>query len=154
MKKVFISIICSFLCILLSAEHISFEEAHIISRNFTKDLRTHFNDKVTLLSGELIFREGIEVAYVFHFLPRGYVIISAEDYLPPIKMYSLKNNFGKEGKPLEEFIFNQYLELINKVNSSVIDPEKYFMDKNRRDFRFLTRKLIPLQKNVGACPES
>jgi hypothetical protein len=145
MKKVFISIICLFLSILLSAEHISFEEAHMIAKNFTKNLRAHFKDDVTLRSGDLILREGIEVAYVFHFKPRGYMIVSAEDYLPPIKMYSLKNNFGKEGKPLEDFIFNQYLEIINKVNASVIDPETYFMEKNRRDFRLLTRKLHPLQ---------
>ena len=151
MKKVFISIICLFLSIILSAEPISFEEAHMIAKNFTKNLRTHFKDDVTLRSGEPILREGIEVAYVFHFNPRGYMIVSAEDYLPPIKMYSLKNNFGKEGKPLEELIFRQYLEIMNKVNASVIDPGTYFMEKNRRDFRLLTGECLPLQKTMASA---
>jgi hypothetical protein len=145
MKKILIFFMCSFLCFSLLAEHVSFEEAQIIAKNWTEHLINDFNDHVTPISGETIVREGIEVAHVFHFFPLGYVIISAEDYLPPIKMYSLKNNFGKEGKKLEGLVFDRYLEIINKVNIGAIDPGKVFMAKNKRDFQLLKGVPFPFR---------
>jgi hypothetical protein len=40
---------------------------------------------------------------------------------------------------------------MNNVNSSIIDPETYFMEKNRRDFRLLTRECLPLQITMAAA---
>jgi hypothetical protein len=149
MKKICIFIIFLCSCILVSAEPISFEVANRIARNWVINLQTCYNDDVTLLDGESIMRDGIVVGHVFHFYPRGYVIVSAQDYLPPIKVYSLKNNFADEGESLEEFIFKQNLEIIKKVKSAELDPEKYFMEKNRKDFRFLTREFPPLKKVIS-----
>ncbi|NIM13083.1 MAG: hypothetical protein GTO45_13285 [Candidatus Aminicenantes bacterium] len=149
MKKICLFIICLFVCIPVFAEPIPFEKAHMIARNWAISLKTCYNDDVTVLAGESIVREGITVAHVFHFSPRGYVMVSAEDYLPPIKVYSLKNNFGEEGKPLEEFIFNQNLEIIEKAKSGVLDPQKYFMERNRNDFKLLTREFPPLKRVIS-----
>jgi hypothetical protein len=148
-KKICIFIIFLCGCILVSAESIPFEEANRIARNWVINLQTCYNDYVTLLDGESIVRDGIVVGHVFHFYPRGYVIVSSQDYLPPIKVYSFKNNFADEGKSLEEFIFKQNLEIIKKVNSAELVPEKYFMEKNRKDFRFLTREFPPLEKVIS-----
>jgi hypothetical protein len=145
MKKIFIYFICSIFCFSVLAEHVPFEEAQIIANNWTEHLRNNYNDHVILLSGETIMRKGIEVAHVFHFFPRGYVIISAEDYLPPIKMYSLKNDFSKEGEQLEELVFAQYREIIDKVNTSIIVPEKVFMAKNKKDFQRLKSISFPFR---------
>lgn len=137
MKKCFIFFILIFLSLPIFSAHVSFEDACIVAKNWANILRTDFNHRVTILSGESIKREDIDVAYVFHFSPRGYVIVSAEDYLPPIKLYSLNNNFGKEGKPFEETILNQYLEIINAVNSSRVNPRECFSEKNRENFKLL-----------------
>jgi hypothetical protein len=149
MKKICIFIIFLCGCILVSAEPITFEVANRIARNWVINLQTCYNDDVTLLDGESIVRDGIVVGHVFHFYPRGYVIVSAQDYLPPIKAYSLKNNFADEGKSLEEFIFKQNLGIIEKVKSAELNPETYFMEKNRKDFRFLTREFPPLKKVIS-----
>ena len=148
-KKIYSLVIFLCGCILVSAEPISFERANRIARNWVINLQTCYNDNVTLLDGESILRDGIVVGHVFHFYPRGYVIVSAQDYLPPIKVYSLKNNFADEGKSLEEFIFRQNLEIIKKVNSAELDPEGFFMEKNRKDFRFLTREFPPRKKAIS-----
>lgn len=140
MKRISIFIIGVLVCISVFAEPIPFEKAQLIAGNWTLYLKTWFNDDVTLMGGESIIREGMVVAHVFHFSPRGYVMVSAEDYLPPIKMYSLKNNFGEEGESLEEFTFNRYLQIIKNVKSGAIDAKTLFAEKNRMDCKCLTSK--------------
>lgn len=137
MRRILLIIIFLLLCLSLFAGHISFEDARIIARNWVAHLNEHFNDGVALASGESIVKDGIEVAHVFRFLPRGYVIVSAEDYLPPVKMYSLKNNFGNEGKEVEEMVFKQYREIIGKICAEGIDPAKVFLRKNKTAFERL-----------------
>ena len=117
MKRIIFFIIFLLLFLSLPAEHVSFEDARIIARNWAVHLKENFNDHVSPASGESIVKDGIVVAHVFRFLPRGYVIVSAEDYLPPVKMYSLKNNFGNEGKEVEEMVFKQYREIIGKIRA-------------------------------------
>jgi len=137
MKRIIFFIIFLLLFLSLPAEHVSFEEARIIARNWAVHLKENFNDHVSPASGESIVKDGIEVAYVFRFLPRGYVIVSAEDYLPPVKMYSLNNNFGIEGKEVEEMVFKQYREIIGKIRAEGIDPARVFMGKNKTAFERL-----------------
>ncbi len=74
------------------AREITFNEAQIIAENWTEILEEDFGDQVRVMKGQEIVRENILVAYVFDFYPKGYVIISGQDYLPPIKMYSLNND--------------------------------------------------------------
>ena len=138
MKTFFIIILALILSVSIFAGQVSFDHAQAAAENWAHHLRTTFNDPVTVASGETIFRDGNVVAYVFHLNPRGYIMISAEDYLPPVKIYSLKNNFGKEGKELEEFVFNQYARIIEKVNNSEIDPGQWFDERNKREFKRLS----------------
>lgn len=139
MKKNLVFIFVLTLCISIFAGQVSFDRAQTAAENWARHLRTTFNDPAAVVSGETILREGTVVAYVFHLHPRGYILVSAEDYLPPVKLYSLANNFGEEGKELEEFIFNQYVRIIEKVNNSEIDPGLWFDRRNKRNFRRLSR---------------
>lgn len=143
MKNFFIIILALILSVSIFAGQVSFDRAQTAAENWADHLRTTFNDPVTVVSGETIFRNGTVVAYVFHLNPRGYIMISAEDYLPPVKIYSLKNNFGKEGKELEEFVFNQYAHIIEKVKNSEIDPGLWFDERNKRNFKRLSRVSRP-----------
>ena len=138
-KKISILLLLLSLPFFIFPEHVSFAEAQTSAQNWTKILRHTFNNRVTGSAGEKILREGVEVAYVFHFSPRGYVVISAEDYLPPIKLYSLNNDFGKEGQALEEIVFSQYHEIITKVKAAAINPDTFFSTKNRTNFKLLQR---------------
>lgn len=137
MKKITIYIFLLFLCFTLPAERVSFEEARNVAENWTLLLKRSFNDTVSVTGGETIVRSGTTAAYVFHLYPRGYVVVSAEDYLPPVKVYSLKNNFGEEGNGLEEAIFTEYLDIMEMVKDAKIDPALCFDEKNKRNFRML-----------------
>lgn len=137
MRRILLIIIFLLLCLSLVAEHVSFEDARKIARNWVTHLKVNFNDHVSLGPGESIVKDGLEVAHVFRFLPRGYVIVSAEDYLPPVKMYSLKNNFGDEGKEVEEMVFKQFRDIIGRIRDRGIDPGKVFAGKNKTAFERL-----------------
>ena len=138
MKKSLFFIFVSILCVSIYAEQVPLDRAQTVAENWAAHLRTTFNDPAAVVSGETILREGTVVAYVFHLHPRGYILVSAEDYLPPVKIYSLKNNFGEEGKELEELVFNQYAHIIEKVNHSEILPGQYFDERNKQNFMRLS----------------
>jgi|GEM_PF-1183998 len=146
MKRLGFLFIFLFVCITLTAASVSFQDANTIAKNWASSLKTFFKEDVSVIKGESIKRDGVVVCHVFHFSPRGYVIVSAEDYLPPIKAYSLKNNLGKEGKSIEEHIFNHHLQIIKKVKSGEIDSKKYFLEKNVNDFKSLFGAFLPSKK--------
>lgn len=137
MRKIFILISLLILCIALPAEQVSFENARKIADNWTVLLKYTFRDSVSITRGETIKRNDTTLGHVFHLYPRGYILVSGEDYLPPVKLYSLKNNFGEEGIDLEEGIFTEYLDIVEKVNKSKIDPVVCFDEQNNRNFRML-----------------
>lgn len=133
------------------SDRVSFAEARNVALGWVDILNTGFKDKVALGDGERLVRRGIVAGYVFHFVPAGYVLIAAEDYLPPIKLYSLKNDFGREGRELEEQVLGGFCSLIRRVREKEIDPESYFMGSNRENFARLRaerRQASPLSSSV------
>ncbi len=134
------------------AEHVSFAVARQVAANWVKTLQADFKNQVALTSGELLNRDGIDVGYVFHFSPAGYVLVAAEDYLPPVKLYSLKNDFGREGKDLEEQVIGTLFSLIRKVNAKKLDPDRYFLKCNRDNFSFLRTRRSRAQMLLSADP--
>ena len=143
MKHFILVLILCLLGFTLVAAPVSFDQARMMAGNWADRLSTDFNELAAVVSGEAVIKDGITVAYVFHLQPQGYIIVSAQDYLPPIKLYSLKNNFGQEGKELEELIFNDNKVIIEKVNASVIDPETYFDRCNKMSTRHLLGESFP-----------
>ena len=137
-KKLFtISLSIIILAGIFYAREITYNEAQIIAENWTEILEEDFGDQVRVMDGREIFRENILVAYVFDFYPKGYVIISRQDYLPPIKMYSLKYNYKTSGEPLEHLVFETYKNIIKKVESENNLPESEEYKKNRNLIRNL-----------------
>ena len=142
MKKIVLFVLVSMVILasIVSAKQISFNEANIVAENWTVELESKFNDQVRIADGKEIIREGRIVAYVFYFYPKGYVIVSAQDYLPPIKMYSLENDFDTSGQVLEHLIFDNFSTIIDKVNKGELDTKKDFSGKNKRNFAYLLRE--------------
>ncbi len=121
-------------------KQITFNEAQIVAENWTFDLEENFNDQVRISDGREIFRENIIVAYVFDLYPKGFVIISPQDYLPPIKFYTLSNNFDKTGLFVQDVIFDGNKEIIKRVNIGKLVPEKSFKSRNMKNFRHYLRE--------------
>jgi hypothetical protein len=152
MKKILVFLLLLLCVWTVFAEHVSFAVARQVAANWVKTLQADFKDRVALTSGEILNRDGIDVGYVFHFSPAGYVLVAAEDYLPPVKLYSLKNDFGREGKDLEEQIVGTLFSLIRKVNAKKLDPDRYFLKCNRDNFSFLKTRRSRAQILLAADP--
>jgi hypothetical protein len=152
MKKVSLFMQLLLCAWLIFAEPVSFAEARQVAHNWVKILNSDFKDQVALIAGESLIRDGVVVGYVFHFAPVGYVLVAAEDFLPPVKLYSLKNDFGREGRDLEEQVIGNFSTLMRKVNAKALDPEKYFLKDNRDNFSFLKMERSPGQTLTTANP--
>jgi len=137
MKKIELFLLLLFCSWLAFGKHISFADARLVADNWVKMLNVEFKDPVALTSGDTLRRDGIDVGYVFHFSPAGYLLVAAQDYLPPVKLYSLKNDFGEEGRDLEDQVIGSLVSLIRKVEAKALDPDKYFHKSNRDNFSFL-----------------
>ena len=120
----------------LFPRQITFNEAQIVAENWTIDLEEKFNDQVRISDGREIYRDNIIVAYVFDLYPKGFVIISPQDYLPPIKMYSTESNFERSGGPLEDIIFKSTLKLIRAVDQGVLNKKINFSGRNKQVFKY------------------
>lgn len=139
-KRVLILILEFLICSVLISKEISFNDANIIAENWTRILEEKFDDQVRIKDGREIYRDSIIVAYVFEFYPKGYMVVSAQDYLPPIKMYSLENDFSTSGAPFEEQIFGDFKTIILKVKKGEITPKKEYLSKNKARFNRLLNR--------------
>lgn len=89
MKTAMLTLLCLLLG-LLSATAISYERATgFAGQQLSMLYPDHSLDSVDILSAD-----NIPFAYVFHLLPSGYLVISAQDELPPLLAYSGSSEFG------------------------------------------------------------
>jgi len=141
MRKNFL-ILVSILLISISifSKQITFDQANKIADNWTQILEEKFDDQVRIKDGHTIIRSGTTVAYVFEFYPKGYMIVSAEDYFSPVKFYSLKYDYKSSTKPLEELIFDRYNKAINLIKKGDLTPNKEIVEQNRAIFKRLINK--------------
>ncbi|MBN2344842.1 MAG: C10 family peptidase [Candidatus Aminicenantes bacterium] len=140
MKKLLVTAVLFLWFGMIFAAHVPFADAKQVAQNWVQILADEFRDRVTLAGGESLRRQGVVVGHVFHLAPSGFVLVAAEDYLPPVKLYSLKNEFGREGRTFEEQIIGNLQALIAKVNAGTLDPEKYFLGVNRDNFAWLKKE--------------
>ena len=121
----------------LHTKEISYSEARTVAEHWTIDLEQKFNDQVRIDYGQEIYRGESLVAYAFILYPKGYVVISSQDYLPPIKMYSITNSFNTSGSLIENSIFDENKMIIDAVKKGVLSEEKNFSRDNKRYFKEL-----------------
>ncbi|MEN8223182.1 MAG: C10 family peptidase, partial [Acidobacteriota bacterium] len=141
MKKISLFLILLLLTFYtIHTREISYNEAHIVAENWTVDLERNFNDQVRIFNGREIYRDNIVVAYVFDLYPKGYVIVSPQDYLPPIKFYTLSNNFDKAGLFVRDVIFDGNKEIIKRVNNGKLVPEESLKSRNNKKFKHYLRE--------------
>ena len=85
--------LCTLLCLLfgiLNATAISYERAaSYASQQLNVLYPDHAQDSYDVLTDN-----SQAIAYVFHLLPTGYLVVSAQDELPPLLAYSGSSEFG------------------------------------------------------------
>jgi len=136
-----ITILLLVFCGLVCPEHIGFEEAEIAAYNWTEILRTEFGEGVTIDpdSCRIITKNGIDTAYVFDFTKKGFVVISAEDYLPTVKFYTTSFDFGEHDRAVrfQDELFNELESVISEVRERKLEKDGDFGKENREFFRYL-----------------
>jgi len=138
LKKLFyISILLIFITVAIFPKQITFDQANTIAENWTKILEEKFSDQVRIKDAHTIYKMGNIVSYVFEFYPKGFMIVSAEDYFSPVKFYSLKYDYKSSTKPLEELIFDRYSKVIDLVKKGKITLNKEIVEQNRGIFKRL-----------------
>ena len=80
------------------------------------------------ISGKTAFYEGEKpLFYVFHLQPRGYVVVSADFFLPPVIAYSFRSNFYEGRNMLGDMLsadISLRLKNIHYLPGIVIDERK------------------------------
>jgi len=137
-KKLTLFLILFILVFTVFPKQITFNKANIIAENWTQILEEKFADQVRVKDAHTIYKKGNIVAYVFEFYPKGFMIVSAEDYFSPVKFYSLKYDYQSSTKPLEELIFDRYHNIIDLVKKGKISLNREIVERNRAVFKRLT----------------
>ncbi len=97
MRKIRIIYIFLFIFILCSssfAKHITKDYASKIAENWLDIL----NADNFVATSETLSYNNQDVAYLFRLIPNGYIVVPIDDILPPIKAYSLKNDYNINGE--------------------------------------------------------
>ena len=69
-----------------------------------------------------------------------------------LKLYSLKNDFAREGRDFENQVIATLTSLIRKVNAKTLDPEKHFLKNNRDNFSLLKKERQQAQMSTAPVP--
>jgi hypothetical protein len=138
-------------------KHIGFGEAEAIAYNWAEILRTEFGEEVLIDtgSGRVITKNSIDTAYVFDFAKKGFLVISAEDYLPTIKFYTTSFDFGEHDRAakFQDELFNELETIITEVRERKLEADEDFGVKNREFFRYLRGYHKILQDRSAAKKE-
>ncbi len=141
MKKILLTFLFLVFCVSAAANPVNFREARTIAQNWTIILRTNFHENVTLEAGtgREIIKENKTVAYVFSYKPTGFVIIAAEDYLPPVKFYTTTFDFDQHDRAVkfQDTLFRNLEKIIKEVDRRKLDIDRSFGVENREFFQFL-----------------
>ena len=84
----------------LFSSSVSIYNAEIVARNlFGLHSGGFSSQELTIKSVEIIREDSNELIYLFHLIPDGFIMLSADDRSIPILAYSFKNSFELEKHP-------------------------------------------------------
>jgi len=121
MKKLYFVLFLSFIISNLKAENINLQTARKTADGFIKtyNLNSALSDLPS--NSFTVKKNGVAVFYILNLIPKGFIIVSANDAAPPVLGYSFENNYASEGQP-ENFSnwIQGYADQINILNQNNI----------------------------------
>jgi hypothetical protein len=126
MKKLFVFISFSVFVFQLQAKHVSVKDASQAGLNYYRYIA---HQPEAVFSSDHFFTEGNDWAtttyYVFDILPKGYIVVSADDCALPILGYSTETNWVEPTKGSNlEFWMSGYIAQINYLVSKNIAADE------------------------------
>lgn len=147
MKKLFISVICFSAVLTLLGNHVAFPlsvdsrtaeqaaetilnaQSLLEQRESQRREGDYFEDRIIKEITELIHPETESLlAYVFHLLPQGYVIVSPDTGISPIIAYSFDCNF-----PRENLFSNPLFDLVQWDMKNRLDALPFISDELKEE---------------------
>jgi hypothetical protein len=127
MKKILLSFLSVFFIVTCSfGGKITIDNARLTGLNFyferyTQHHQMNYQDLKISESFTKTF-EGSTVYYIFNFSNKGFVIVSADDGVPPVLAYSFEGNYTEDNQPPQ---FINWMEgYAKQINQSIQHPEK------------------------------
>jgi len=96
------------------SQEVSIEKASLVAQNWL----LHNKSVCQIDSIEKIFKSDTFIGYHVKLNPSGYIIIPADDILPPIKIYSFTGKYIVHGVRFEDWIEDELYGFINKLHSN------------------------------------
>ena len=105
----------------LFSSSVSIYNAEIVARNLYGLYSGGFSSQeLTIKSVEIIREDSNELIYLFHLIPDGFIMVSADDRSTPILAYSFKNSFELErAPPSVPWVLQKYKgNILNQMQSN------------------------------------
>ena len=94
------TIILIFITLIL-AEPISQSDIHTVARNvYTEFNKNIESNRFELKNIEIVKEKNIDLMYIYHLNPIGFILISADNNSYPVIGYSFDNNFRTQNMPI------------------------------------------------------
>lgn len=158
LKSFLLFLVLSLWVITLFAKPVTIDEAKIVADNFIdyilkNDGRWGVFQEARAASIEPLFVDETMVGYVVHTSPIGFIIIPADDELPPIKVYSTDSYFVYDANEFYNWIENELKELITHIRGEATQRKVVFSEINRTLWkRFLERSYVESIPSAYAVP--
>jgi hypothetical protein len=117
------------------AKNIGLQQAEKVAKNFYYEKSNQINKSTSMqdvgvLSYEVRTAGDQNIYYVFHMKNRGFVMVSAEDYMQPVLAFSLDDDFVSENQPSQlKSWCNMYQEQITKAREEKLVAESRIAEK-------------------------
>ena len=126
-------IILTFIALIL-AEPISQSDIHTVARNvYTEFNKNIESNRFELKNIEIIKEKNIELMYIYHLNPTGFILISADNNSYPVIGYSFDNNFKTQNMPINmSWMFeNAKKNILHKIETSEIRENSIELEWNK-----------------------
>ena len=129
MKKTFalVPILMFGVCLSSFAKKVEVNDAKLVGRNFYYERLKQYQDipygSLAIVEVYIEKKNDLALYYVFNFNEKGYIIIAADDAVPPVMAYSFESSYSESNQP-PQFIawMQQYAGQIQQAIMSNADP--------------------------------
>lgn len=142
---VLVGLICLFFSLGLVARPVSPDEAKTVAKNYLdyiikNDGSWGSYEKAECAAIEPIFVDEVLVGFAVHISPIGFILVSGDDELPPVKAFSKDAFFAQDANEFYQWVCNELKELITVLRTETTSKPIFEQTNKNLWNRFLKNK--------------
>jgi len=119
---VFVLVVSLVLCTAVFAKPVSPDEAKMVAENYLDYIIKNDGSwgsfqKAECVSMEPLFVDDVLIGFVVHISPTGFILVSGDDELPPIKAFSTDAFFAQDANEFYKWVCEELKELITVLRT-------------------------------------